>query len=361
MANRVSASSALRERLTRSLDERREPGAAELCDALERLLDGAATTEDMIRVDRLQKGVYRLRVSGESSRALVLKRHTPAIAHTDRLVAERWLPALGLGDRCPRLLAAAAQREGRWVWHVYEDLCCDTLADRREPPRLEAAVDLIAQLHTRGVGHPLLPEVRWHGRDHGARSWLANLRDGIAALDALATDGMPGGFARARSRLLERLHRLLEEAPRQVRLMDEAGGAETLLHGDLGPKNIFVALAGDGPCARLVDWDHVGVGPASYDLSTFLYQSPPGDRRWLLRRYRAAVERAGHRLAADGDLNLVCHTAETARGVSCIIWPAMALLNDGAQWGWSGLVDIDEWFERLRPPLPDAAEGGGAA
>jgi len=196
-----------------------------------------------------------------------------------------------------------------------------------------------------------LPEVRWHGRDHGARSWLANLRDGIAALDALATDGMPGGFARARSRLLERLHRLLEETPRQVRLMDEAGGAETLLHGDLGPKNIFVAMVGDGPCARLVDWDHVGVGPATYDLSTFLYQSTPDDRPALLRRYRAAVERAGQRLAADGDLNLVFHATETARGVSCIVWPAMALLNDGAEWGWSGLVDIDDWFETLRPPL----------
>ena len=141
--------------------------------------------------------------------------------------------------------------------------------------------------------------------------------------------------------------------------MDEAGGAETLLHGDLGPKNIFVAMVGDGPCARLVDWDHVGVGPATYDLSTFLYQSTPDDRPALLRRYRAAVERAGQRLAADGDLNLVLHATETARGVSCIVWPAMALLNDGAEWGWSGLVDIDDWFESLRPPLPDAV--GGAA
>ena len=356
IANRVSKSSALRERLARSLDERREPGAAELCDALERL-DGAATPEDTIGVDRLQKGVYRLRLGGESGRSLVLKRHTPAIAHTDRLVAERWLPALALGDRCPRLLAAAAQREGRWVWHVYEDLRCDTLADRPERPRLEAAIDLIAQLHTRSVGHPLLPEVRWHARDHGTGSFITNLRDGIAVLEALATPVTPARFALARSRLLERLHRLLEEAPHQVRFMDEAGGAETLLHGDLGLKNVFVAMPGDGPCARLVDWDHVGVGPASYDLSTFLYQSSPDDRPWLLRRYREALERAGHRLAADGDLNRVFHTAETARGVSCIIWPAMALLNDGAEWGWSGLVDIDDWFESLRPPLADAGRG----
>jgi len=359
IANPVSESSALHDRLARSLDERREPGAAELCVALEHMLGAAAASEDTIHLERLQKGVYRLRVGGGSGRTLVVKRHTPAVAHTDRLVVERWLPALGLSDRCPRLLAAAAQHEGRWVWHVYEDLRAETLADRRERPRLEAAVDLIAQLHTQGVGHPLLPEVRWHGRDHGARSWIANLRDGIAALEALATVRTPVRFAAARRRLLQRLYRLLEAAPGQVRLMDGAGVPETLLHGDLGPKNIFVAIAGDRPCARLIDWDHVGVGLASYDVSTLLYQSARDDRPWMLRRYREALERAGHRLPGDRELNALFHAAETARGVSSIIWPAMALLNDGAEWGRSGLVEIDDWFEALRPPLPDSV--GGAA
>src|SRR3989442_2739833 len=317
------------------------------------MLGAAAAWEDTIDLERLQKGVYRLRVGGGSGRTLVVKGHTPAVAHTDRLVAERWLPALGLGDRCPRLLAAAAQREGRWVWHVYQDLRCDTLAERWEHPRLEAAIDLIARLHTRGVGHPLLPEVRWHGRDHGTRSSIASLRDGIAVLEALATVRTQSRFAVARCRLLERLYWLLDAAPSQVRLMEEAGGPETLLHGDLGPKNIFVAMAGDRPSARLIDWDHVGVGQASYDVSTLLYQSSPDDRPWLLCRYRAALERAGHALPEDRQLNALFHAAEIARGVSSIIWPAMALLNDGAEWGRSGLVDIDDWFETLRPPLPD--------
>ena len=350
MAGRIGDVIDLRKPRDRSPEERQELGEAELRDLLHTLAGGAACPAHEVRLERLQKGVYRLRLAGGSP-SFVVKRLTPAIAQADRLVAERWLPALGLGDRCPRLLAAAAQHEGRWVWHVYEDLSGETLAARREGPRLEAAVDLMARLHTRGVGHALLPEVRWHGRDHGSRWLITNLRDGIAALEALATH----------RRLLERLHRLLEEAPRQMRLMDEAGGADTLLHGDFGPTNVFVAMAGDGPDARLVDWDHVGVGPVSYDLSTFLYQSPPDDRPWLLRRYRAAVERAGHRLAADGDLNLLFHTAETTRGASCVIWPAMALLHDGAEWGRSGLADIEAWFETLRPPLPDVAGGGGVA
>jgi hypothetical protein len=348
MASRVRETDGLREQLTRALDERR---VAELGDALERLLAGTTVGGEMTGLERLQKGVYRLRVGGASGRTLVIKRHTLAIAHTDRLVAERWLPAVGLGDGCPRLLAAAAQHDGRWVWHVYEDLRTESLADRWDRPRLETAIDLIARLHARGVGHPLLPEVRWHGRDHGAGSLIANLHDAIAALEALAPARAPGGFAVAHCRLLERLYWLLDAAPARVRFMEEAGGPETLLHGDLGPKNIFVTTARDRAGGRLIDWDHVGVGTLSYDLSTLLYQSPPGDRSWVLCRYRAALECAGHRLPADPELNELFHAAETTRGVSCVIWPAMALLHDGAEWGRSGLVDLDDWFETLRPPL----------
>ena len=94
------------------------------------------------------------------------------------------------------------------MWHVYEDLHSEALAARWEHPRVEAAIDLIARLHTRGVGHPLLPEVRWHGRDHSARSSIASLRDGIAVLEALATVRTPVTFAVARCRLLALTSRL---------------------------------------------------------------------------------------------------------------------------------------------------------
>jgi hypothetical protein len=71
----------------------------------------------------------------------------------------------------------------------------------------------------------------------------------------------------------------------------------------------------------------------------------------MLGRYREALERAGHRLPGDRELNALFLAAETARGISCVVWPAMALLHDGAEWGRSGLVDLDDWFETLRPPL----------
>jgi hypothetical protein len=339
------------EHLRRSLEDWREPGAAELCELLERIVRDTESSEQTIRLDRLKRTVYRLRIGNGPGRTLVLKRHKPAVAQTDRLVAERWLPALGLGDCCPRLLAAAAEREGGSVWHIYEDLGHDSLASERLPWRLAAAVNFIAGLHTRAAGHPLLPEVRWRARDHGVH-FTSDLRDAIAALEALTTDRR-NDLAGARTRLLQRLYGLLEDAPRLTRIMEEIGGPATLLHGDLWPKNIFVTRASDGPRTRLIDWDHVGVGPFSYDVSIFLYQCAPEERSEVLRCYREAVERAGWHLPGNRELNLLFHTAESARYVQRVLWAAMALVNDGAEWGMRELVDYARWFEALRPPLQE--------
>jgi thiamine kinase-like enzyme len=267
---------------------------------------------------------------------------------------ERWLPALGFGDRCPRLLGSAALRDGRWVWHLHEDLGHETLAVDRQPERLAAAVDFIAELHTRSEDHPLLPEVRWRARDQGAHFFTANLHDAITTLEILTTTPheAPPTFTGARERLLQQLHRLREDAPRRVRAMQEAG-PETLLHGDLWPQNVFVCAADGVPRARLIDWDHVGVGLFSFDLSTFLYRSAAEERLWLLDRYRAAAERAGRRLPGTEELNLLFHTAESARFAHSILFDAMAVLNDGAAWAIERLMDYALWFETLRPPLAE--------
>src|SRR4030095_1547025 len=159
-----------------------------------------------------------------SGQSLVLKRLKPATAQTDRLVAERWLPALGFGDRGPRLLGSAALRDGRWIWHVHEDLGDETLAMDRHPEHLAAAVDFIAQLHTRWEGRRL-------ARDQGAHYFTANLRDAITTLESLTTPprDAPPTFVAARERLLQQLHQLREDAPRRVQARQEAG-PETVRH-----------------------------------------------------------------------------------------------------------------------------------
>jgi thiamine kinase-like enzyme len=134
--------------------------------------------------------------------------------------------------------------------------------------------------------------------------------------------------------------------------MAEAGGPDTMLHGDLWPTNLMIVDTGARAAARLIDWDHVGAGPICYDLSTLLYRFERSRRAPVLDAYRTAVARAaGWRLPAGAELNVLCDTAECARYANRIIWPAIALLQEGAAWGFTELAEIDEWFEALEPML----------
>jgi thiamine kinase-like enzyme len=108
--------------------------------------------------------------------------------------------------------------------------------------------------------------------------------------------------------------------------------------------------------ARLIDWDHAAVGPASYDLSTFLLRFPARDRHWILELYRRAVSRDGWQLPSDQDLNGLFETHEFARFANRLIWPAIAVAVDGADWGWAELAEVESWFEKLEPVLSVPAE-----
>ena len=111
--------------------------------------------------------------------------------------------------------------------------------------------------------------------------------------------------------------------------------------------------------ARLVDWDRLGVGPFSYDLSTFLFRFPPDQRAGILEQYRRAVQRAGGRLAPTQQLQLLFDTAERARYANRIIWPALALVRERAAWGFPELAEVERWFRALDRAA--ASEGAGLA
>ncbi|PYV12228.1 MAG: hypothetical protein DMG23_01825, partial [Acidobacteria bacterium] len=314
-----------------------EPGAGELCHALEQgLLDAGAGAGPAV-VTRLKSRVWRLRVGPVGqARSVVLKRLDPWLGRRNELVARRWLPAIGLGDRCPHLLATVADRRGQWVWHVYEDLGDGALEpsypDHR---RVAAVVDLIAELHTRAARHALLPECRHYCGGLGAPFFAANVRDAIAVLEGLApprVEPTPEQCA-LRDRLLDRLSRLQAELSRRVQMLEALGGPDTLLHGDLWTTNALVATTADGFTARLIDWDHAAVGPVSYDVSTFLYRFPRPERPWILEAYRSAVGRAGWHLPPTHHLNALFETAEYARYANRVIWHGVALARGRALLG----------------------------
>ncbi|HEX6535688.1 MAG TPA: phosphotransferase [Gemmatimonadaceae bacterium] len=332
---------------------------AELLMLLRELFaDGEATMRIAGR-RKLAAGVHRLWLEMEHrALSVVVKRSDPAMARRNRLVAERWLPAVGLEGCGPPLLGVAAERSGERVWQVYEDLG-DWILDERapEPERVEPAVEVIATLHTRFAGHPLLAECRLWGSDYGSHAYGSNVRDAVRALEHLRAPALElcVEHAAVRDRLLERLHGLLAEAPTRARIVAEHGGADTLLHGDLWPKNALVHPTANGSLVRLIDWDRAGVGPASYDLSTFLSRWPASDRAWILDRYRRSVRRAGRSLPSIADSNALFATAEYSRLANLVIWPAIAVWrhHPDRAWAFGELAALAGWLDQVGPLLPE--------
>jgi aminoglycoside phosphotransferase (APT) family kinase protein len=349
----------LRGGLRRALEESGEPGAAALYDFLRELLDGDDAADRVYSLRRLKARVFRLEIApGTPWRSIVLKRLEPSVAQRNRLVAERWLPALGMGDRCARLLGTAADRRGAWVWHAYEDLGDETLADRLDPVRIAATVDFIAELHTRAAHHPVLPDARRYVGSLGMEYFTTNVGDAIAALEQFAGAAIetPRECAGLSDRLLDRLVALRADTPRRAQVFEQAAGPDTLLHGDLWTINVFVVATAEGLRARVIDWDRTGVGPFSYDLSTFLFRFPPAERCGILDRYRDAVAGAGWDVASLSELDVLFDTAERARYANRVIWPVQALLQERAAWGFPELAEVERWFQALDDVSPTVCQ-----
>jgi Ser/Thr protein kinase RdoA (MazF antagonist) len=324
-------------------------------------LSGPTERSFPLRLEPLNKqkgGVYRIGTGTDArDSSIVVKRHSPDTARRNRRVVERWLPALGLQGAAPALLGAVAEDRADRIWLLYEEAPGRALESPLSTDvDAAAAVELIATLHMKAADHHLLPEIRREGEDLGISYFTANVEDALGLLEALRPPAVfpSAEQARIREGLRGRLRRLLDDAPRRAGLMAEAGGATTLLHGDLWTSNVFVDRADPEPArVRLIDWDHVGAGPIYYDLSTFLYRFPAAARPALLARYGAVAARSGWSLPPTAVANLLFETAECARYANRIIWPAIALLEEDAAWGWEELAEIEGWFRALEPVLQE--------
>jgi len=334
----------------------RLPDVSELATALE---TATAAPEGTIRVSgvrQLKTNVYRVtftHAADPRAHSFVIKSCNPGLARHNQLVARRWLPLIDLTGGAARLEGSAADRRGERIWLVYEDLGLARLdASMTDRACVTVAIELIAALHARSAEHPMLPDVRAHGGDLGEAYLIANVRDAVRALAQLRAPrvALSAVQQRVRDRLLSRLELLQDELPRRVQMLERDGGPEVLLHGDLWTTNAFVSERPDGWQARLVDWDHAGVGRASYDLSTFLLRFPAEERPWILDRYRAAIAERWE-LPPARDLNSQLETAELARYANRAIWPAVAWLVDGAHWAFEELAMVAGWFDDWRPVL----------
>src|SRR5262245_26963403 len=345
--------------LEQVLSETAEPGLCELRDALGRVLGGSGNAV-LAGSQRLKSRVFRLRfTTGAVTRAVVVKRMDPLAARRSEMVAWRWLPAVDLGAAGPGLLGTAPAGRGEWVWHVYEDHGENALQGREaDAARVAAAAGMLARIHSRFASHPLLAECRQLGAFD--ISWYsANLRDASRALQTLRAPALAltADQEALRERLLARIARLLDEEPWRAQAIAESGGPETLLHGDPWTSNVFVLHSPEGFEARFTDWDRAGVGPISYDLSTFLLRFPAARRGWILDVYLKSLEGPAWRPPAVSRLNLLFETAELSRYANRVIWPALAIARERAAWGFAELAEVERWFEALAPVLPPARTG----
>jgi Ser/Thr protein kinase RdoA (MazF antagonist) len=327
----------------------------EVVELARRLVAGPGGKPRLVAQDPLKKSVHRLcfEVGGQPIR-LIVKLLSRRRARVNRLLAERWLPAVGLGWACPAVRGALPDSDGPAVWHVFDDLGGNGL-DRHpcDARQVEPVVELLAELHARFAGHALLAECREQSEELGAAFFSREVTRCVSLLTAVGSKSVPLSAEQAalRDRLLDRVERLYGERHERGDLLQASGGPETLLHGDLWPTNTLLVERGAGVEARLIDWDHAGVGPVTYDLSTFLYRFPRERRASVLGQYRRAAARRGRRLPADPTLNLLFETAEQARYACCLAEAALAA-SRGERWGFEEMAEIDTWFDRLAPALP---------
>jgi hypothetical protein len=321
--------------------------AGSLADALA-AVDPAAR---LVAEERLSGRVRRATLAHGRRSSLVVKLVDRVAARKTELLSTRWLPAVGLQDHGPPLLAGVPGI-GESVWQVFEDLGdCALSPDRPAPGGLEEATQLVARLHLAFAGHGLLPEWVEEFGGLGERFYADWVGRAARALETIEAPGLSADRFALRDRLRRRLDALFEDEPGRTRRLQEAAWPVTLLHGDLWPQNVLLSpLSGDRSRARLIDWDQARVGPLVYDLSTFVYRLSSPLRNPALRLYRRAVRAAGWQLPGPANLNDAFETAELARLASCLISPAEAA-GTGADWGFEELSEVDRWFAVLRPAL----------
>jgi Ser/Thr protein kinase RdoA (MazF antagonist) len=143
-------------------------------------------------------------------------------------------------------------------------------------------------------------------------------------------------------------------------VVEACGGPETLLHGDLWTINVLVRPARSGLEARLIDWDHAGVGPVSYDLSAYLLRFPEPERAGILSHYEERSP-SRRRWPSRAEWNALFDTAERARLANSLLWRALGVLDGHDEWTFGGLAWHEEAFDSLGPLLPDGPPRRGVA
>lgn len=115
-------------------------------------------------------------------------------------------------------------------------------------------------------------------------------------------------------RLVPRLERILAEYEGVVDIL--VAQPTTLVHNDLGSRNVLVSGEPEGSRVCIVDWESASLGPGVVDLTHLTSGHEPGPHRRLCRAYfdglrgtplLPAGDREAERLVAAGELHRVVY------------------------------------------------------
>jgi thiamine kinase-like enzyme len=254
----------------------RSPGLADSAAAAWVSLPGKRRMPDSVAAVQIRPGTAVYRLGGASADGDVFAKLTPD-ASIERLVYEHVLPRLSI-NRAPYLGAA---RNGCGEWIFLEDVGGEpynwAIASHRE-----AAAHWLASLHVAARDRKLTRELPPRGLPYW-HSILMRVRELTLpwAEAGRAASSIVAACDEVRARWGE-VTRLATRLP------------ETLVHGDLVPKNIRVLDGGASVCP--IDWGSAGFGVAAIDVA---YVDP--------QAYWRASHQAGQEL-----------TSEDSRGLSSL-------------------------------------------
>ena len=118
------------------------------------------------------------------------------------------------------------------------------------------------------------------------------------------------------------------------------------------PINVMVRTEAQNLRAWLIDWDHAGVGPVSYDLSNFIVHFPLRQRRTILEMYLRLLSERGWSFPAATDWDLLFETSEWSRLATEVYWAGNAALQEPSDWTFDDLALVESWIKSLNPILP---------
>jgi len=341
------------EGLVSILKDKDQAGVAELQALLQEIIGDDVNGRLLSEEKLLRSRVYRLRFEiKEKLYSFVVKRLTPNLSQLEQTVVGRWLPQVGLKENGPPLIGVAAERKGRCIWHVYDDLGDSSLVKYMQDEKIvRDAVNLLARVHTCFEGHLLLGECRIYGTHYGVGFFSSCVLEAIRILE-LVRDSKNNFHRSVVESLLRHLSLLFDTRSSRERMLAEFMVPETVLHGDLWTNNFLVDHICDGVRMLLIDWDHIGVGPVTYDISTLLLRFPQNDRVKIVQWYQEATKNKNWKFPDYCVLNKLFETAEYARLANATIWPAISAAERQAEWAFDELEEINGWFENVRPVLP---------